>query len=235
MLQIADAGDESITIYLAETPGEEALARVTQLTALIRTQLADVITDLVPSYCSVTVYYDLLHCDPVTVRQRLQALMQEFSNSESESPTEATEGRLVELPVYYGAEVAPDLERVAADAGLDIDGAIAMHSGAEYRVYALGFRPGFAFMGMTPEALRAPRLENPRPRVAAGSVAVAGAQAAVYPDACPGGWNILGRCPVKLFDRDSNPPQVLLQVGDRVRFAPVTLAKFLELGGVLDD
>ncbi|WP_193164797.1 5-oxoprolinase subunit PxpB [Microbulbifer hainanensis] len=235
-MQITDAGDESITIYLAETPGEEALARVTQMAALIRAQMADVITDLVPSYCSVTVYYDLLRCDYATVKERLQALMQESSDSNGEkSSAESAEGRLVELPVYYGAEVAPDLERVAADAGLDIDGAIAMHSGAEYRVYALGFRPGFAFMGMTPEPLRAPRLENPRPRVAAGSVAIAGAQAAVYPDACPGGWNILGRCPVKLFDRASNPPQVLLQVGDRVRFAPVTRAKFLELGGVLDD
>ena len=231
MLQICDAGDEAITIYVAEAPGEAALARVTALVESLRAELGDLLTDLVPSYCSVTLYYDLLQCERDKLLRRVRVLAEALPDAIDGAPV----GRSIELPVYYGPEVAPDLARLAEFAGTDIDGAIALHSGAEYRVYALGFRPGFAFMGTTPEPLRAPRLDTPRARVPAGSVAVAGAQAAVYPDACPGGWNLLGRCPLSLFDRSSNPPQVLLQVGDRVRFAPVSRQRFLELGGVLDD
>jgi len=231
MLRISDAGDEAITLYLADTPGEAALARVTALADTLRAELGDLLTDLVPSYCSVTVYYDLLLCEREALLRRLRALAQAVPAGPGAAPA----GREIELPVYYGAEVAPDLQRLADFAGLDTDAVIALHSATEYRVYALGFRPGFAFMGTTPEALRAPRLDSPRARVPAGSVAVAGAQAAVYPDACPGGWNLLGRCPTRLFERDCNPPKVLLQVGDRVRFVPVTRARFVELGGVLDD
>ncbi|WP_346836670.1 5-oxoprolinase subunit PxpB [Microbulbifer sp. SAOS-129_SWC] len=232
MLKFCDSSDESITIYVADTRGEAALARVTQLVETLRGQLGDGLTDLVPSYCSVTVYYDVRRWQRDALAQRLRTIAESVGDG---GDSAAPAGRSVELPVYYGIEAAPDLQRLAAFAGMDEESVIALHSGTEYRVYALGFRPGFAFMGMVPEPLRAPRLENPRPRVPAGSVAVADAQTAVYPDSCPGGWNLLGRCPLALFERDCNPPRVLLQVGDRVRFAPVTRQRYLELGGLLDD
>ncbi|WP_237060622.1 5-oxoprolinase subunit PxpB [Microbulbifer sediminum] len=233
MLRITDSSDESLTLYLSEDYDEQTLACIERLTALVRRDMGDWVTDVVPSYCSVTVFYDLLRCDHSEVYRRLEHCA-ERALQEAGAETAAPQSRLVELPVYYGKEVAPDLHRVAEFAGITPDEVIAMHAAGEYRVYALGFRPGFAFMGKTPEPLRLPRLDTPRPRVPAGAVAIAGAQAAVYPDSCPGGWNLIGRCPVKLFDRSSNPPEVLLAVGDRVRFVPVAREEFEQLGGSLD-
>ncbi|UHQ56040.1 MULTISPECIES: 5-oxoprolinase subunit PxpB [Microbulbifer] len=233
MMRIADSSDESLTLYLSDDYDERTLARIARLTALVRREMGDRVTDVVPSYCSVTVFYDLLRSEYREVHRKLEECAEQVL-LEPDEVEAAPQGRMVELPVYYGGEAAPDLERVAEFAGLTTGEVIDMHAAEEYRVYALGFRPGFAFMGKTPQPLRVPRLDSPRPRVPAGAVAIAGAQAAVYPDSCPGGWNLIGRCPETLFDRSSNPPRVLLAVGDRVRFVPVTRKKFEQLGGELD-
>lgn len=237
MWQLQDAGDESITIYLAQAPSVTVLQRIRLLVDLVRDSLAGWVTDVVPSYCSITVYYDVLRCDAPTISKRLTALLEQFETDCAGSAVggSANEVRQVELPVFYGPEVAPDLQRVADYAGITVEEVVRLHSESEFRVYALGFRPGFAYMGETPEPLRAPRLDTPRRRVPRGAVAIAGPQAAVYPCESPGGWNLIGRCPMALFDRNENPPRVLLQVGDRVRFNPVDRATFLELGGVLDE
>ncbi|WP_237065385.1 5-oxoprolinase subunit PxpB [Microbulbifer guangxiensis] len=236
MWQLQDAGDESIIIYLAQTPNETVLQRIRLLVDLIRDSLAGWVTDVVPSYCSITVYYDVLHCDAQAIARRLTVLLQQFeADGAGRAVRDSVErARQVELPVFYGREVAPDLQRVAEFAGRTVEEVVRLHSETEFRVYALGFRPGFAYMGETPELLRVPRLDTPRRRVPMGAVAIAGPQAAVYPCESPGGWNLIGRCPVALFDRREDPPRVLLQVGDRVRFTPVDRATFLELGGVLD-
>lgn len=237
MLRIADSSDESLTLYLADDYDERSLAQIAQLAELVRQEGGDRVTDVVPSYCSVTVYYDLLRGDYHAIHRLLEDCAERVLRGKSvhRSGEQPGQGRLVELPVYYGGEVAPDLPRVAEFAGLPVSEVIRLHAAREYRVYALGFRPGFAFMGKTPEPLRLPRLESPRPRVPAGAVAIAGAQAAVYPDVSPGGWNLIGRCPVRLFDRSCTPPRVLLSVGDRVRFTPVDRQEFARLGGSLDE
>lgn len=237
MWRLQDSGDESVTIYLAAHPSEQVLQRISQLVVLLRRSLGDWLTDVVPSYCSVTIYYDLLRCDGPTVAAHLSSLMEAFETelSADTAGTFASSEREVELPVYYGREVAPDLERVADFAGLKVEDVIRLHAETEFRVYALGFRPGFAYMGETPEPLQVPRLETPRRSVPRGAVAIAGPQAAVYPCVSPGGWNLIGRCPIALFDRRENPPRVILQVGDRVRFKPVDKEAFLKLGGVIDE
>ena len=241
MFKLVDSGDESLTVYLAEVPGEEALAQVLHFVHRARSQRWDWLVDLVPSYCSVAIYYDLLRCDYANVLSAVSALAGGGSAAcapalpcaNSLTPIQAAVAKT--LPVYYGEDQAPDLLRVARSAKLDIEDVIALHSGQEYRVYALGFRPGFAFMGSVPEALQIPRLDIPRKRVPAGAVAIAGAQAAIYPSASPGGWNLIGRCPAPLFHLHRGEPKVALKVGDRVRFQPVSREEYLALGGKLDE
>ena len=242
MFRIVDSGDESLTVYLAETPGEHALRRVMAFVECAREELSHWLIDLVPSYCCVAVYFDLLHCDYAALRvalQRLESRLATVSRANGEAVKShrapARGARTVELPVYYGHEVAPDLRRVAAETGLSCDAVVQIHSAQTYRVYALGFRPGFAFMGETPEVLRLPRLDTPRKRVPAGALAIAEAQTAIYPTVSPGGWNLIGRCPLALFRLENTVPQVHLQVGDQVRFLPVTRSQYLSLGGLLDE
>ena len=136
------------------------------------------------------------------------------------------------LPVYYHPEAGEDLEALAERAGMSIDDVIALHSGGEYRVYAIGFAPGYAYLGEVDSRIAAPRLSTPRQKVPRGAVAIADRQTAVYPAPSPGGWNLIGRCPVRMFDPDRDPIMPV-SVGDRVRFEPIDRARFLELGGEL--
>ena len=237
MFRIVDSGDESLIVYLAEMPGEEALHRVMAFAQCVRAELSHWIVDLVPSYCCVAVYFDLLQCNYAELRDALQRLASRLEDCEAGRGNVAAERRphTVELPVYYGHEAAPDLLRVAEQAGLSCEAVVQAHTAQSYRVYALGFRPGFAFMGETPEVLRLPRLDTPRQRVPAGAVAIAEAQTAIYPTASPGGWNLIGRCPLTLFRLEDTVPHVHLRVGDLVRFTPVTRSQYLSLGGQLDE
>jgi KipI family sensor histidine kinase inhibitor len=175
-----------------------------------------------PTFRSLTVFFDPL----VTGRAALiDAMRPLFDAAEHAAPVA---GRRWCLPVCYEGEAAPDLAETARAAGIGPDEVIALHSGTEFRVYMLGFLPGFPFMGDLPEVLRLPRRTEPRLRVPAGSVAIAGGQTAIYPWESPGGWHLLGRCPVRLFDVRRASPS-LLAAGDRVRFAPVSTAEYRRL------
>lgn len=180
--------------------------------------------DLVPSYTTLMVHYDLTALDP---RQAREVIAQALTDL---SPDAAKSGRQHVLPVWYDLSVGPELTLLSRRSGLPVDEVIRRHSQREYQVFALGFAPGFAFMGLVEEALAAPRIKTPRKRVAAGSVGIAERQTAAYPLASPGGWNILGRTPAKLFDREIEGYS-LMQPGDTVRFEPVDHAEFIRLGG----
>jgi KipI family sensor histidine kinase inhibitor len=180
--------------------------------------------DLVPSYTTLMVHYDLMALDPVQAREVIAQAMTDLS------PDAAQSGRQHVLPVWYDLSVGPELTLLSGRSGLPVDEVIRRHSQREYQVFALGFAPGFAFMGLVEEVLAAPRIKTPRKRVAAGSVGIAERQTAAYPLASPGGWNILGRTPAKLFDRDIDGYS-LMQPGDTVRFEPVDHAEFIRLGG----
>jgi KipI family sensor histidine kinase inhibitor len=180
--------------------------------------------DLVPSYTTLMVHYDLMALDPRQAREVIAQAMTDLS------PDAAKSGRQHVLPVWYDLSVGPELTLLSRRSGLPVDEVIRRHSQREYQVFALGFAPGFAFMGLVEEVLAAPRIKTPRKRVAAGSVGIAERQTAAYPLASPGGWNILGRTPAKLFDRDIDGYS-LMQPGDTVRFEPVDHAEFIRLGG----
>lgn len=224
--RLESAGLDGWLVRLFDEIDEANLAWLTALGRRCEETLGDALIDLVPSYTTLLVVFDPLQLSPAAARHHLLALLVTLEPDDA-----AVEAAPVqELPVWYDPSVGPDLERVAERAGCDVDGVIARHSARVYRVFALGFAPGFAFMGKVEEALATPRLATPRQRVPRGSVALAGRQTAAYPMATPGGWNLLGRTAAVLFDRQRDGFS-LLQVGDRVRFVPVDRETFVSEGG----
>ena len=203
-------------------------ANMPWLTALMRrceTTFDDTLIDLIPSYTTLLVHYDPCRRTPAEAHMMLSEILADLAPDETQAMLE-----IKELNVWYDERVGPELTRLQEHAGLSREGIIEAHSGHVYRVFALGFAPGFAFMGRLPEALVLPRLETPRKRVPAGSVALANRQTSAYPQASPGGWNLIGRTSERLFDRHREGFS-LLRVGDRVRFVAVSRAQFERLGG----
>ncbi|MHC8408567.1 5-oxoprolinase subunit PxpB [Pseudomonas sp. TMB3-21] len=190
----------------------------------LRTAFAAHLIDLVPSYTTLMVHYDLTALNPTQARELIAAALIDLS------PNARIRGKSHVLPVWYDLSVGPELSLLAQRSGLAVAEVIRRHSEREYQVFALGFAPGFAFMGLVEEVLAAPRLNTPRKKVAAGSVGIAERQTAAYPVVSPGGWNLIGRTPTKLFDRERDGYS-LMQPGDTVRFAAVSHAEFINLGG----
>jgi len=190
----------------------------------LRAAFGEQLIDLVPSYTTLMVHYDLLALNPAQARALIADALIDLS------PNARAGGQCHVLPVWYDLSVGPELTLLARRSGLTVDEVIRRHSQREYQVFALGFAPGFAFMGLVEEILAAPRLNTPRKKVAAGSVGIAERQTAAYPVVSPGGWNLIGRTPATLFDRDREGYS-LMQPGDTVRFEAVEHAEFIRLGG----
>jgi KipI family sensor histidine kinase inhibitor len=190
----------------------------------LRTAFGGQLIDLVPSYTTLMVHYDLTALSPSQARELIDVALTDLT------PDSRTGGQRHVLPVWYDLSVGPELSLLSRRSGLSVNEVIRCHSEREYQVFALGFAPGFAFMGLVDEVLAAPRLDTPRKRVAAGSVGIAERQTAAYPVVSPGGWNLIGRTPSRLFDRERDGYS-LMQPGDSVRFAAVDHAEFIRLGG----
>lgn len=225
-MELHAAGENALILYLGHETSPAIAARVQAAGTAIVAALGGDLIDLVPSYASILVIYDPLKTDHLDVGRRLRAALAGLP------PGAGLNGRSVTLPVYYSAETGADLEALAARAGISIEEVISIHSGAEYRVYAIGFAPGFAYLGQVDERIAAPRLATPRLKVPRGAVAIADRQTAVYPAVSPGGWNLIGCCPTRMFDPRATPPMPVA-VGDRVRFEPVSRTRFIALGGEL--
>ncbi|PSF04890.1 allophanate hydrolase [Marinobacter fuscus] len=223
--RIENAGVGAWLVRLFERIDEGNLPWILALTESCEQAFGDTLVDLVPSYTTLLVQYDPSRLHPQQAWRELQVLL---ANLEPANPESG--GQLRELPVWYHASVGPDLERLSREKSMDVDQLIALHTGREYRVYALGFAPGFAFMGSVDPRLESPRLSTPRQRVYPGSVALAGRQTSAYPAPSPGGWNLLGRTPLTLFERNREPMS-FLQIGDRVQLVPVSKDEFIRLGG----
>jgi inhibitor of KinA len=214
-MRVVDSSDRSLLLVFDDRISLTAHRDVLRLTPLLRSVRG--VTNVHPAYASI-----LIDFDPRRIgRFDLERAAAELFAQAAAAPL--PEPRMVEIPVAYGGEYGPDLEAVAALTGHTPDEVVAIHSSAEYLVYFLGFSPGFPYLGGMPEPIAAPRLEAPRRRVPAGSVAIGGRQTGVYPMASPGGWRIIGRTPLRLFEPAADPP-VLLQMGDRVRFVPIEKA-----------
>jgi KipI family sensor histidine kinase inhibitor len=217
--RLVPLGDSAITVEFGDEIDPNINARVVAFAHRIVEQGWSGILDVVPTYRSVTVHFDPFRWDPADVTDRLTTLPWH------ETVGAAPDGRLHDIPVLYGGEWGPDLEDVAAFAGLSTADVIALHASVRYRVYMLGFSPGFPYLGLVPEPLAMPRLSTPRPKVPAGSVGLADRQTGIYPTATPGGWRVIGRTPLSLYRKtDLNP--FPLKAGDLVRFAPIDRDEF---------
>jgi KipI family sensor histidine kinase inhibitor len=177
------------------------------------------VEEFIPSYRSLLVEYDATEFSHHEMRDRISALI-ENAVSTAGSIVE-TSDEAIRIPVAYGGEYGPDLEVVADHAELSADDVISIHSGTDYHVFMLGFAPGFPYLGGMDERIACPRLATPRTLVPAGSVGIAETQTGVYPNASPGGWQLIGRTPMALFDVDVDPPAAMLP-GNKVNFVPIS-------------
>ncbi|MQF81477.1 MAG: 5-oxoprolinase subunit PxpB [SAR202 cluster bacterium] len=214
--RVVPAGDSAILIELGSEIAPEISSMVFALTDLVKDAGLNSGLEVLPTYRSVLVYYDPLVSSYVemfdAVNGALERLVEPVNGNSSV--------KIIEIPVVYGGDDGPDLDFVANHAGITEDAVIELHSGTEYRVYMLGFSPGFPYLGGLDERIAAPRLKTPRVLVPAGSVGIAESQTGVYPDAGPGGWRIIGRTSVPLFDVNSSTPS-LITPATKVRFIPV--------------
>ncbi|USN97867.1 MAG: 5-oxoprolinase subunit PxpB [Phycisphaeraceae bacterium] len=205
-----------------DTAREASIRRVHELASAIGEAGLPWVEDVIPSVRGVLVIIDPLKAG----RDVVASLTVCARDADTRAGAGGLPCREIVIPVCYDARCAPDLEAVAAAIGRSTSDVIAMHAGAVYIVECLGFSPGFGYLWGLPEALHLPRRDSPRPRVPAGSVAIAGEHTAVYPQATPGGWHLIGRSPQKLFDQTFDRP-ALLAVGDTVRFEPISYDKFV--------
>jgi inhibitor of KinA len=219
-MKIDALGDSALIINLADEISDSSalLARVLSAAATIERAKLPGVVDVTSAYESVAVFFDLPQVEP-DIEDKIRVLIA------SAGVRVSGKKRRVQIPVCYDEEFALDLDRVANHTSLTPDAIVTLHSSAEYTVACIGFMPGFPFLAGLPQPLRVPRLENPRTKVSAGSVAIANAQAGVYPLESPGGWNVLGRTPLQLFRVNENPP-TLLRPGDCVQFRRITRAQF---------
>ena len=225
-MKIEIAGQNAFIVYFAEQTSATVSAQIQAAVSSILATMQDSIIDLVPSYASLLVIFDIDRSDHFAVRQKLRAALSDLDS------VDAAAGELVTLPVYYSIESGPDLEIIAEGANISVDEVIEIHQQQEYRVYAIGFAPGFAYLGEVDERIAAPRLATPRQKVPRGAVAIADRQTAVYPAVSPGGWNLIGLCPTRMFDPAADP-NMPVQVGDRIRFNAISRDEFLARGGEL--
>ncbi|MGF6094499.1 5-oxoprolinase subunit PxpB [Pseudomonas sp. 18175] len=215
---------DSLMVRLFDVIAEANMPWMLAATQRLREGFGAALVDLVPSYTTLMVHYDLTTLSPAQARELIDQALTDLQ------PQAQGSGQRHILPVWYDLSVGPELSLLSQRSGLTVDEVIRRHSAHEYQVFALGFAPGFAFMGLVDEILATPRLNTPRKRVAAGSVGIAERQTAAYPVVSPGGWNLIGRTPAKLFDRERDGYS-LMQPGDTVRFEPVEHAEFIKLGG----
>lgn len=213
-MNIVPLGDAALTLELGESIDRTIHAHVIAAYEALAARRLPGVTDLVPTYRSLTVHFDPLTTDRAALIAQLQAAAQTPAKS-------ALAGRQVEIPVRFGGEYGPDLDEVATATGRNAEAIIETLCSLELTVYLIGFLPGFPYLGDLPEWLRLPRRATPRTAVPPGSVAIAGPQAAVYPWQSPGGWHLVGRTEMKLFDAANTERPALLAPGDTVRFVRV--------------
>jgi KipI family sensor histidine kinase inhibitor len=218
-LKIVEASDSSLLVVLGDAISEKVQGRVISLFRAL-SELGDArIRDLHPAYASLLIDFDPRESS----HKELAALVEKSAHKLRPEGKRAP--KIVAIPVCYDPAFAPDLPDVARYAKKSPEDVIRLHSSTKYRVCFLGFSPGFAYLSGLPDALQVPRLDTPRKHVKAGAVAIAGSQAAVYPVDSPGGWRLIGRTPVRMFDPAATPP-ARLAPGDVVKFAPIDRAHF---------
>jgi len=215
------AGDSCVVAEFGDCIDMDLNARVRLGARRLEEMAPSWLVETVPTYRSLAVYIDPWS----TSREEAMKMVQELC--EVTGSFLLPEPERLDIPVCYGGEFGPDMERVCSHAGLVLEEVVELHSAPEYHVYMIGFSPGFPYLGGMDPRIETPRLGNPRTAIPAGSVGIAGMQTGVYPTETPGGWNLIGRTPLRLFDPGKNDP-FLLSAGMKIRFVPVDRSVFQE-------
>ena len=213
------SGDRSLLAVYGTGVDQAVNEKVRRMATLIMNQKLPGIEAAVPSYCTLSVHYNPLRIGFAELRDLLWSLENELNKADIPEP------RTIEIPVCYEKEFGPDIDFVAQHNGISMDEVVQIHTGSAYHIFAIGFAPGFCYLGGLNSKLHTPRLETPRVRVAAGSVGIAGGQTGVYPLESPGGWRLIGRTPLRLFAPE-RPHPILYEAGDKIRFRSVPSDEF---------
>ena len=219
MLKYITSGDSGLIIKAGEDISEDTSIMVRKLLLRIEQEKIRGIVDYIPSFNELLICFDPLLTDPPELKSLIKSLENDISN------VELPESGMVNVPVLYGGKHGPDIGEVAAHCKIPVDDVIRIHSASEYLVYMLGFTPGFCYLGGMDRRIYAPRKNEPRVHVPQGSVGIAGNQTGIYPVDSPGGWQIIGITPLRLFD-PAGSPEFLISPGDRVRFFPISEDEF---------
>lgn len=215
-------GDRGILVEFSAEISREVNEKVRGLDYTLQKEELQGVEEIIPTYRSLLIFFDPLSTDRKEIMSEVKSRAESIENMTFPDP------RIVEIPVKYGGEYGPDLEFVASYNNLKEDEVIDIHTGGEYRVYMLGFTPGFPYLGGMSEKIATPRLDSPREKIARGSVGIAGDQTGIYPLSSPGGWRLIGRTPLDLFSADREEP-FLLQVGDILHFVSITEDRYREI------
>ena len=217
--RLVAAGDSAVVVEFEERIDPAVNARTIAFAEAVQGANLPGVRDVVPTYRSTAIYFDPLRTDSVALMACIER------EAVKPPPAQATATVAVRIPVCYGGELGPDLEAVAAFAHVGEDEVVRLHTSATYRVFMLGFVPGFAYLGLVDQRIAMARRSTPRVRVPQGSVGIAGVQTGIYPAETPGGWQLIGRTPLKPFD-PSRPDPFLMKAGDAVQFYPIDRGEY---------
>lgn len=216
------AGDRGLLVEYGDAIDPEVNRNVRAMSIALSSAPPPGLKEVIPTYCSLLIYYDPLLTDPTKLQQGLENLSEHLSNIILPLPD------TIEIPVCYGGALGPDMDFVSEYSGLALKEIVRIHSEPSYQIHMIGFTPGFPFLGGLSKLLYVPRLRSPRMLVSAGSVGIANDQTGIYPIDSPGGWQLIGRTPFKLFD-PSRPRPFLFKTGDLIKFKPITLEQYSSL------
>jgi inhibitor of KinA len=220
-IRILGCGEQAIVVEFGSEIDPAVNARVRRLARALAPAVPDRILEVVPTYRSLTIFFDPLAIGRQALQEEIAKALAGIDRADAAGET----SRVITVPVCYGGEFGPDLESVARHNSLTADEVVALHTSAPLLIYMLGFTPGFPYLGGLPRRIAAPRLPVPRVKVPAGSVGIAGTQTGIYPIASPGGWQLIGRTPLRIFDPASAHP-FLFATGDSVQFAAIHAEEF---------
>lgn len=226
-IKILTAGDSSLLIEFGKEISPEINKRISATVQLMKEQHIEGVVDVIPAFASLLINYDprVIAYDKLVKRMKHLLKM--------DAKVETGKKRIFEIPVCYGGEFGPDLENIAKHANLTEQEVIDIHSSRDYLIYMLGFLPGFCYLGGLDERIYTPRLVNPRIKIEAGSVGIGGSQTGIYPLESPGGWQLMGKTPVKTYDPERETP-ILVEAGDYIRFIPVDRAEYDRIKELVD-
>ncbi len=225
-MRIDSVSVDGVIIYFGDKIDEEVLKTVSNHYKTLKALNHPHLISIIPSYTSIYIRYDIFEFDQESIKKFILDTLKQNSKSKTQN------SKLITIPAYYDISVGYDLKKIADEKNISINDVIKLHSQKSYLVYAIGFIPGFAYLAKVDNKIATPRLSHPRDKIPKGSVAIADTQTAVYPKDSPGGWNIIARTPIELFD-PSSKNLTPFEIGDRVRFEPISKKEFLKLGGCI--